>query len=207
VRESRMVSVMCDGSLTLCHFQSIFRELQVCLRWQLCTLVWDDVMFFVVFSVSFMLEKGREIVILLEFQREQMPFNRQIQTSQWTCYVTASSQLLKLLSPYRAVYQDGPIVMSAPDSSSAAGSPESKNQVPSPTTPLMRKKKKFPEAGNVTTLMYSLQSDQYVCCITNCNYLVDTHTHTHTHTHTLDFLYPFVSCYSKMFNRVTALLS
>jgi len=39
-------------------------------------------MFFVVFSVSFMLEKGREIVILLEFQREQMPFNRQIQTSQ-----------------------------------------------------------------------------------------------------------------------------
>jgi chromatin assembly factor 1 subunit A len=59
---------------------------------------------------------------------------------------SASTQLLKLLSPYRAVYQDGPIVMSAPDSSSAAGSPEAKNQVPSPTTPLMRKKK-FPEAA------------------------------------------------------------
>jgi hypothetical protein len=66
--------------------------------------------------------------------------------------LTASGQLLKLLSPYRAVYQDGPIVTSAPDSFSAAGSPESKNQVPSPTTPLLKKKKKFPEAGNVTVL-------------------------------------------------------
>lgn len=60
---------------------------------------------------------------------------------------SASGQLLKLLSPYRAVYQDGPIVTSAPDSFSAAGSPESKNQVPSPTTPLLKKKKKFPEAA------------------------------------------------------------
>ena len=142
-------------------------------------------MFCVVFSVYFMLWKDRDIVILLEFHRAQMHLfsspsvgRYKVHNEHIMIYLSASSQLLKLLSPYRAVYQDGPIVMSAPDSTSAAGSPESKNQVPSPTTPLMRKKKKFPEAGNVTSLMYSLQSDQYVCCITNCNYLADTHTHT-----------------------------
>lgn len=58
---------------------------------------------------------------------------------------------MKLLSPYQAVYQNGPIVTSASDSATAIGSPESKDQVPSPTTPLLKKKKrKFPEAGNVT---------------------------------------------------------
>jgi hypothetical protein len=67
----------------------------------------------------------------------------------------AGSQLLKLLSPYQAVYRDGPIVTSASDSVSATGSPESNNQVPSPTTPLLKKKKKkFPEAGNVTSVLY-----------------------------------------------------
>lgn len=141
-------------------------------------------MFCVVFCVYSMLGKGREIVILLEFDREQMDLFSSSSAGRYKVHneyvilnLTASSQLLKLLSPYRAVYQDGPIVMSAPDSSSAAGSPESKNQVPSPTTPLLRKKKKFPEAGNVITSTYSLQSDHFVCRITNCNYVVDTHTH------------------------------
>ena len=160
----------------------------------------DGVIFCVVVSVYFMPGKGRKIVILLEFHREQMRLFSSPSVGRYKVHnehvmlnFTASSQLLKLLSPYRAVYQDGPIVMSAPDSSSAAGSPESKNQVPSPTTPLMRKKKKFPEAGNITTLTYSLQSDQYVCCITNCNYLVHTHTHTHKHR---TFFYSLVSCES-----------
>lgn len=117
-------------------------------------------MFCVVFSVYFMLGEVREIVILLEFHREQMHLFSNPSVGRYKVHsehvmlnLTASSQLLKLLSPYRAVYQDGPIVLSAPDSSSAAGSPEAKNQVPSPTTPLMKKKKKFPEAGNVTTLI------------------------------------------------------
>lgn len=112
-------------------------------------------MFCVVFCVYSMLVKGREIVILLKFRREQMDLFSSSSVGRYKVHdecvilnLTASSQLLKLLSPYRAVYQDGPIVMSAPDSSSAAGSPESKNQVPSPTMPLLRKKKKFPEAGN-----------------------------------------------------------
>jgi hypothetical protein len=66
----------------------------------------------------------------------------------------ADSQLLKLLSPYQAVYRDGPIVTSASDPASVTGSPESKNEVPTPTTPLL-KKKKFPEAGKVTSVLYS----------------------------------------------------
>ncbi|PNF43847.1 hypothetical protein B7P43_G06048 [Cryptotermes secundus] len=60
----------------------------------------------------------------------------------------AGSQLLKLLSPYQAVYQNGPIVTSASDSATAMGSPESSDWVPSPATPLLKKKKrKFPEAA------------------------------------------------------------
>lgn len=66
--------------------------------------------------------------------------------------LVANSQLLKLLSPYQAVYCDGPIITSASDPTSTTGSPESKNQVPSPTTPVL--KRKFPEAGNVTSVLY-----------------------------------------------------
>jgi hypothetical protein len=64
-------------------------------------------------------------------------------------YLAGGSQLLSLLSPYKAVYQNGPIVTSVTDSASATGSPETKDQIPSPSTPLLKKKKrKFPEAGN-----------------------------------------------------------
>jgi hypothetical protein len=67
--------------------------------------------------------------------------------------LTANSQLLKLLSPYQAVYRDGPIVTSVPDASGETGSPESKIQVPSPTCSSL-KKKNFPEAGNDNLVLY-----------------------------------------------------
>jgi hypothetical protein len=67
--------------------------------------------------------------------------------------LTADSQILKLLSPYQAVYRDGPIVTSAPDPVIITGSPESNNQLPSLTTPLL-KKKNFPEAGKITSVLY-----------------------------------------------------
>jgi hypothetical protein len=122
----------------------------------------DGVMFCVVFFVYFMPGKGREIVvILLEFCSKRIDLYSsfiigrcKVHNEHVMSNLIASSQLLKLLSPYRAVYQNGPVVVFAPDTSSAAGSPESKNQVPSPATPVLKKKKKFPEAGNVTVLLH-----------------------------------------------------
>jgi hypothetical protein len=84
-------------------------------------------------------------------------------------YLTAGSQLLKLLSPYRAVYQNCPIVTSASDSASTGGSPEAKDEIRGPTTPLLKKKKKkFPEAGNVTLVscFHYRVSDLYFYSIT-----------------------------------------
>ena len=61
-------------------------------------------------------------------------------------FVTVGGQLLKLLGPYQAMYQEGPIAIGTSDLTSSTVSPES--SVSTPTLP-SSKRKEFPAEGNV----------------------------------------------------------
>ncbi|XP_069695824.1 chromatin assembly factor 1 subunit A-like [Periplaneta americana] len=97
-------------------------------------------------------QKTKLKLLELEFEEEMKQKTERIKPRLIGCIWFASqvadsatNQLLKLLSPYQAVYQDGPIDLTAPDANAmTTGSPEFRN-VSSPTTPSLKKRKKFPE--------------------------------------------------------------